>query len=497
MTEEDKLNPVLYDYFKKYGLKPSETDSGYIIHRDGGLSNVPPHATDANKADPSKESFRVYRDNWNRDFLSLDLSNPADLFRLNAYEHIGSEVQGADLDLELARRKDIINNAFEAFKLTYNSEAMKLKRLQAIGMNPQLTGLENASQADIGKVEGNEGIGAAAQQNALTKEQQDREYKLNLATSVIDGIVSVVGSCFSMGTTLASTLADVATKKVQLRNMTKQGEVLDNEIQSSKSAAASSALNVLNSASQFAENLALGHLSSQFVDKDIATVTSSDISTALDPAGISDFGKWTSDPVANAAISKQLNAYRQNPDTLRHAWQARRDSERARREMISEVDTYGTTVQDIQRTLSPLQKIQIETSYELSKLQKESAEAKREYLAAIDVGAAADSFNANSDAVTAKARLDAVENKRKQILFDALSKMDEAVMNDYNSLMETYKKDGEIPYWKTAAFNLQLQQVQTLRSILMGENGFVDNTQTAVGAGLNILNNITDFFTFD
>lgn len=461
-----------------------------------GYQEPADHDKLANVADPTKDSLYVYRKNWNEWLNSLDLSNPADLFQLNAYEHIGSEVQGADLDLELARRQSAINNAFEYFKLTYNSEAMKLKRLQAIGMNPQLVGLENSSNADIGKVEGNEGIGAAAQQNALTKEQQDREYKLNLATSIIDGITSVAGACFSMGTSLASTLADVALKKVNLRNMTKQGQILDNEIQSSKFAAATSALNTINSASQFAENLALGQLSSQFVDKDIATVTSSDMSTALDPAGISDFGKWTSDPVANAAISKQLNAYRQNPDTLRNAWQARRDSERARREMISEVDTYGTTVQEIQRTLSPLLKIQLETNYELAKLQQESADAKREYLAAIDVGAAADSFNANSDAVAAKARLDAVENKRKQILFDALSNMDEAVMNDYNSLMETYKRDGEIPYWKTAAFNLQLQQVQTLRSILMGENGYVDNTETAVGTGLNILSNITDFFSF-
>lgn len=133
---------------------------------------------------------------------------------INPYSGIHPFYTPEQLQTHIEAGKEQLNQQWKILELWYNSEEQKYKRLRSVGINPQLTGLGDASETNASATPSTPSevgsIAAQSVQNSIQRRQQVGQFLLSAASLVINTVSSLINVGLGIATTAATVTAQTA-----------------------------------------------------------------------------------------------------------------------------------------------------------------------------------------------------------------------------------------------------------------------------------------------
>lgn len=244
------------------------------------------------------------------------------------------------------------------FELWYNSEVEKVKRLQQVGINPDLAGLGDASTVSgapqsVG-VAGSSSMDAVSvsQQRELTNRQLELQKNQMIIQTVLNGITSTMS--------LFSSMSGMYTQYLQ------QG-LLREQITGAKASVESQTLDNFGKIRSTAASILLDNLGANIdADGNIAE-------NALPAAYKQAYSSITGNTSLDKSIRREITAMSKNPKILQEFYRANREALADKSELAKGLASpyYGETLDKMVESYRPL--LQLMTDADMSRMKFEKA----------------------------------------------------------------------------------------------------------------------------
>lgn len=302
---------------------PNKDTQVGVMTPDGGYSPTFPSPNPSNSDLPAS-ALEFYK--W---LSQQNTSTQGQGFNFDIYGKFNPMFEGLDgagaaslsNDLQLQKAQFDAQIALMNWQTWYNSEAQKIKRMRAVGLNPDLVGLESASDASgsIGSQLGGE-TSAAIQSDVAIRNAAVAERQANLQAAL--AVPQMLLQGISAVSSLAGTIGSLGVMVKQKNLLNKQSELLSAQTDGVK-------LDNYSKIRGTAKDLILDNLSALIgVGDDLSSVSDSVIESAFNNAHSS----ITGDSVLDRMLRKELGAVRNNPEVLKRYWTDYSDTIKSRTE---------------------------------------------------------------------------------------------------------------------------------------------------------------------